>query len=157
MLDACWCLRYTYDMKHIFLPPSPRKKAFTMVEMLAVIAVMAIIVAMVVPNGIHARSVGEEATVRAQAASIEMGLATCLMQYGALAKEQYLNLAKNTGNATNDTNTVITFLKGFGALPDSVQAPVINKVFSGYTVTYPQNIDGAVVVRGGAGGTQIYP
>lgn len=127
--------------------------AFTMVEMLAVIAVMAIITALVVPNGIHARTVGEEGTVKAQAAALEMAMATYLLQKGATAKNDYAS-TYSTAGATN-ISTYITFFKGVGALPDSVQNGTIQKAFEGYTVTMPSQLTGSVQVRRGT--TQIYP
>jgi len=136
-------------------------KAFTMVEMLAVIAVMAIIVALVVPNGIHARTVGEESTVRAQAAALEMGMATYLMQYGAQAKATYANdVGSQVGNAKLDA--VVTLLKKHGALPQSVSGPGMAKTFEGYNITIPSQLGGGINVTrnsgaAGASALQIYP
>ena len=126
---------------------------FTMVEMLAVIAVMAIIVALVVPNGIHARTVGEEQTVKAQASALEMAMATYLLQQGASAKAQYASTFSSYG-ATN-ISQYITLLKNKGALPDSVQSGTIQKAFEGYQVTMPSTLTGSVRVQ--RGGTAIYP
>jgi prepilin-type N-terminal cleavage/methylation domain-containing protein len=136
------------------------KRGFTMVEMLAVIAVMAIIVALVVPNGIHARTVGEEATVRAQAAALEMGLSTYLMQYGAQAKVNYIN-AKTAAGADPYLQMAATvgLLKQEGALPQSVSPNSMGKTFEGYNLVLPNQLGGGLRVTRTVDGNalQIYP
>lgn len=130
-----------------------------MVEMLAVIAVMAIIVALVVPNGIHARTVGEEATVRAQAAALEMALATYLMQYGAQAKVNYSNNVGSQPAGPAQLNSAITLLRGQGAMPQSTSTVSMGKTFEGYSLTLPSQLGGGVRVTRMVGGNamQIYP
>jgi prepilin-type N-terminal cleavage/methylation domain-containing protein len=132
---------------------------FTMVEMLAVIAVMAIIVALVVPNGIHARTVGEEATVRAQAASLEMGLSTYLMQYGAQAKTEYQAAEQSGADLFAKLQAILALLHRHGAMPQSMTATTLRNTFEGYDLRFPTQLGGGLRVTRVIDGntTQIYP
>lgn len=128
-----------------------------MVEMLAVIAVMAIIVALVVPNGIYARTAGEEATVKAQGASIEMAMANFLMNQGAQAKTTWSAWAPASATTIAQVKTVLTNLKGVGAFPPNVQVDSIAAPLEGYTVSLPASLNGYVTISRTADSVQIYP
>jgi len=134
-----------------------KNSAFTMVEMLAVIAVMAIIVALVVPNGIYARTAGEEATVKAQGAAIEMAMANYLMNQGAAAKTTWAGWNPASANTIAQVKVILGNLKAVGAFPPNVQVDSIAAPLEGYTVTLPAALNGYVVIARTADNVQIYP
>lgn len=123
---------------------------FTMVEMLAVIAVISIIVALVVPNGIFARTTGEEATARAQGAALELAMANYQSKGGMAAGVAW-------ANAGNTTTAKIAHLQDVGALPPNLDAAKFQTAFEGYTVIFPAALGGTVTIRRSSDNVQIYP
>ena len=123
-----------------------------MVEMLAVIAVMAIIVALVVPNGIFARTAAEESTAKAQGAALEMAMGNWLLSGGAKAKTDWATFKSTNPNLQQ----VVTQLVSVGALPPTTSVASVTSALAGYDVSFPAALSSGISITR-TGGDQIYP
>lgn len=121
-----------------------------MVEMLAVLAVIAVLIALALPNGTFARTTGEEAAVQAQCAALEAAMSQYLTRNGAAAVTTYAATTKSLAD-------VYALLSSNNALPPSITQAQLESTFSGYTVVFPTNLSGSVSALRTADGATIYP
>lgn len=126
---------------------------FTMVEMLAVIAIVSVLVAIVVPNGIFARTSGEEAVARAQAASLETAMGVYHVRDGAVASSTWADAIGSDPSLAN----MYGVLQAHGAMPTSSSFNQISQAFEGYAILMPATISGQITVTRSADNAVIYP
>lgn len=135
-----------------------RKKegGFTLVEMLAVLAVMAVICALTVPSGIFARGTGEVHLARANAAAFEMGKSNYLARYGAEAGTNW----STAYQADPSIGHMYNLLAGAGCFPPEwshvYAGSSAEQSFQGYQVVVPATIAQGVAVFG-PDSQQVYP
>jgi len=124
-----------------------------MVEMLAVLAVMAVIIALTIPNGIFARTTGEEAVAKAQAASFELAMNTYLLRSGAAANASW----QSAHAADPSTHNLFLVLQQAGAFPASTGWQTIEAGMAGYTIIFPPSLTGKLSVVRTSDNAVIYP
>ena len=133
---------------------SDRERGFTLIEMMIVVAIIAILVAILVPNFIRARAQAQTAACEANLKEI----ATALELYQT-DHEQYPT-ATNTAVTSSDTNlapylkqTPIDPVNPAGQYKYSTQNPTAGD--ASYSITCPgQHDPGTMTAIGGASGTQ---
>ena len=111
-----------------------RKSAFSLVEVLAAIAVIGIITFLAIPNIVQVKTDSENGLALARAASLNMAMASYLKDQGTLASSSW--------NPAN-TNTCYTALTPYLAF---APADFDKYVPAGYTFTFPATLSSPMSV-----------
>lgn len=130
-------------MKHSYT-----NKAFTLVEMLAVIAVMSIIVALTIPNGIFVRTAGEEQVVKTHAMALELAAQKVHGIYGQRGQQEWATKYSNS-------SAMVEWLVPM--ISNKTSANEILRAFDGYDLVFPPSIAGKITVRRKTDGAVVYP
>jgi len=132
---------------------SKLSRAFTMVEILAVIAVMSVLVALTIPNGIFARTAAEEAVAKSVGASFELAMSTYLTKSGAAAQQNW----EQAWEADQGPHNLFLTLQSSGAFPSSTSWSSVSNSLAGYTMILPKKLTGKVTVIRSTDSAVVYP
>lgn len=125
-----------------------KSKAFTLVEMLAVIAIMSVLVALTIPNGIFVKSHASEQVIRTHAMALELAAQKIHGLYGLQGQQEW---ATKHGNTTAMVEWLVPLISNKTSPQEILQA------FDGYTLIFPPNIAGKVTVRRTTDNAVVYP
>ncbi len=124
------------------------QKAFTLVEMLAVIAVMAVIVALTIPNGIFVRTAGEEQVIKTHAMALELAAQKVHAIYGQRGQQEW---------ATKYSNPQVMVEWLVPMISNKTSSQEILRAFDGYNLVFPPSIAGKITVTRQTDGAVVYP
>lgn len=126
-----------------------KHQAFSLVEVLAAVAIIGIVTFLAVPNIVRIKQDGEDNLARARAEALQTAMASYVQAVGPSAAQDWW--AANT-----DAQERFEEISAFLAFPES---NLVNGFFpTGYTVTLPTSIypmNTRIIVARGT--TQVYP
>ncbi len=125
-----------------------KQGGFTMVEMLAVMAVMAVVCTLSIPNGLFAKGTGELHVARAMASSFEMGKSNYLARYGAEAGTSWTAAYQENPSV----GRMYQLIANAGCFPpewsSSYSGSSAEMAFQGYQVVVPATVSSGITVYG---------
>lgn len=129
-----------------------RNGGFSIVEMFAILAILAFLIGMYYMNTIYAKSESEVEVVRVQAAVLEAGLSTYKYRGGPTARSEWETLGGGTLSAN-----MYSVLNTSGALSRNVPFSTFMGSFTGYAILMPATVDGRITVTREADSRVVYP
>jgi prepilin-type N-terminal cleavage/methylation domain-containing protein len=118
---------------------SPRRRGFTLIEMLAAVTIIGIMVFLAIPNITAVRRDAEENMATSKVSMLNVALASYIQGVGiAKAKQDFLDIANGSGTASAKNTSRFLLLRPYLAYAPATMAAYMP---SGFTVTLPTVLD----------------
>lgn len=130
-----------------------------MVEMLAVVAIMSIIVAITIPNGIFAKSTADERTAITQAKALQAGMTQTRYMLGLPGEQEWAAIADSQNDALRFLIPAVFPIPAGEGRDAAINQRLsqILETFEGYRLILPPSLAGSIRVTRVSDGALLFP